>query len=212
LDAAFGTDGIFQRLYALARHEVHPDKYRRRMELEAQARAIGEYAGVLVPGIVQTPDYARAIFRAQKPRATEDRIEEMVTARLGRQALLTSDRRPEFSAVLDEAVLQRPVGGARVMGQQLDRLRELTHTETTVVQVLPSAHGEHALLGGSLALFTLERGTLVAYEESIGTGQLLEDPELVDVRRRAYDLLRAYALSPKDSAELIQSIKEALPT
>ncbi|GAA2659795.1 hypothetical protein GCM10010400_17590 [Streptomyces aculeolatus] len=79
-----------------------------------------------------------------------------------------------------------------------------------MVQVLPSAHEEHALLGGSLALFTLERGIFVAYEESIGTGQLLEDPELVDARRRAYDLLRAYALSPKDSAELIQSMKEAL--
>ncbi|AKH84098.1 DNA-binding protein [Streptomyces sp. CNQ-509] len=212
LDAAFGTDGIFQRLYALARHEVHPDKYRRRMELEAQARAIGEYAGVLVPGIVQTEDYARAVFRAQKPRATGDQIEEMVTARMGRQALLASDRPPEFSAVLDEAVLRRPVGGPGVMGEQLDRLHKLTHTETTVVQVLPFVHGEHALLGGSLALFTLERGTFVAYEESIGTGQLLEDPELVDARRRAYDLLRAYALSPKDSAELIQSIKETFST
>ncbi|WP_308190154.1 DUF5753 domain-containing protein [Streptomyces aculeolatus] len=99
------------------------------MELEAQARAIGEYAGILVPGIVQTADYARAIFRAQKSRATEDQVEEMVTARMGRQTLLTSDRPPEFSAVLDEAVLRRPVGGNRVMRQQLDRLRELTPTE-----------------------------------------------------------------------------------
>ncbi|MFW6723625.1 Scr1 family TA system antitoxin-like transcriptional regulator [Streptomyces sp. MAR4 CNY-716] len=78
--------------------------------------------------------------------------------------------------------------------------------------MLPVKRGEHAWLGGSLALFTLDRGIYVAYEESIGTGQLLEDPDLVDPRRRACDLLRAYALTPKASAQLIQSMKEALPT
>ncbi|MHA4817040.1 helix-turn-helix domain-containing protein [Streptomyces aculeolatus] len=67
------------------------------------------------------------------------------------------------------------------------------------------------LLGGALALFTLDGGRGVAYEEGIGTGNLLEDPEVFDDRRRACDLLRAYALSPTDSADLIRSVREALP-
>lgn len=211
LDAAFGTDGIFQRLYALARHEVHPDQFRRRMELEAQARIIAEFAGLIVPGLIQTEEYARAIFEARKPRASHDKVEQLVSARMSRQELLRSDPPPEFSAILDEAVLRRPVGGTAVMGRQLDRLVELTHTATTVVQVLPFAHGEHTLLGGALALFTLDGGRGVAYEEGIGTGNLLEDPEVFDDRRRAYELLRAYALSPTDSADLIRSVREALP-
>lgn len=210
LDAAFGTEGSFQRLYALARHEVHPDQFRRRMELEAQARIIAEFAGLIVPGLIQTEEYARAIFEARKPRASDDRVEQLVSARMARQALLRADPPPEFSAILDEAVLRRPVGGSAVMGGQLDRLVALAHTATTVVQVLPFAHGEHTLLGGALALFTLDGGRGVAYEEGIGTGNLLEDPEVFDDRRRAYDLLRAYALSPTDSADLIRSVREAL--
>lgn len=211
LDACFGTDGSFQRLYALARREIHPDKYRRRMELETRARVIEEYAGHIVPGIVQTADYARALFRVSKPKASDDQIEEMVTARLSRQDLLRADPAPDLSMILDEAVIRRPVGGPSVMRAQLAALVGMAHTPTTVVQVLPFEHGEHALLGGTLTLMTLDNGGAVAYEESITTGQLLEDPDSVSARRRAYDVIRAYALSPTDTAALIRSVMEALP-
>ncbi len=74
LDAAFATGGIFGTLYILACKEVHPDKYRRRMELERRARTIDEYAGQIVPGLVQTEDYARALFRVSNPTATAPRF------------------------------------------------------------------------------------------------------------------------------------------
>lgn len=210
LDAAFQTDGLFGKLYALARHEVHPDKYRRRMELETRACAIACYAGQLVPGLLQTEDYARALFRVSNPRAPDAEIEEKVAVRMGRQALLTADPAPHLSVVLDEATIRRPIGGPAVMRAQLSRLAELVDTPTSVVQVLPFEHGEHALLGGGLDLLTLDDGSTVAYEESIDTGQLLEDAESVVTRRRSYDLLRAYALSPRDTAAFIRSVMEAL--
>jgi transcriptional regulator with XRE-family HTH domain len=211
LDAAFGTAGEFEGLYGLARREVHPDRYRRRMELEARARVIEEFAPI-VPGLVQTADYARALFTVSNPRAGADEIEEKLSARLGRQDLLRADPPPYLSVILDEAALRRPIGGPDVMRAQLAVLLALTDTAHSVVQVLPFAHGEHALLGGSLTLLTLEDGSVVAYEESITTGTLLEDLESVGTRRRAYDLMRAYALSPSLTAALIRDVMEAPPT
>ncbi|PJE96513.1 transcriptional regulator [Streptomyces carminius] len=212
LDMAFETDGIFAELYRLACREIHPDQFRRRMTLEAQSRLIEEYAGQIVPGLVQTEEYARAQFTAANPKAAWEEIDELVTARMSRQALLRGASPPDHSLILDEAVLRRGFGGPAVMRAQLARLAELTLTPATVLQVLPFEHGGHALVGGSLALLTLDGGTQVVWEESITTGTLLEDMESVADRRRAYDLLRACALSPRDSAAFIRSVMEALPT
>ncbi|WEV26709.1 helix-turn-helix transcriptional regulator [Streptomyces sp. 71268] len=212
LDAAFGTDGLFGKLYELARKEVHPDRYRRRMELEAQARVINEYAGHTVPGLMQTRGYARALLHVGHPHATSDEVEGLVAARLGRQTSLQADPPPELSVILDEAVLRRTVGGPLVMHEQLASLLPLVDGPATVIQVLPFSHGEHPFLGGSLTLMTVGRGDVAAYEESIATGHLLEDPEGVAVRCRAYDRMRAHALSPEESAALIRSTMEALAT
>lgn len=212
LDAAFGTDGIFQELYRLAAKEIHPDQFKRLMELEARAQVIREYGAQIVPGRLQTEDYARAQFRQANPWAPEDRIEELVTARMSRQSVLSSDTLMDYSAVLDEATLRRGFGGPAAMRAQLARLAELTLTQTTMIQVVPFDFGGHGLAGGTLVLMTLEDGARFAYEESITTGTLMEDLESVIKRQRVYDLLRASALSPDDSAAFIRSVMEVLPT
>lgn len=210
LDACFGTDGHFGRLYGVARHEVHTDKYKRRMELEARARCIEEYSGHVVPGLVQTEEYARAVFRVANPELGADDIEDKVSARMSRQQILKSAAPPYLSVILDEAVIRRPIGGPEVMHAQLAKLLPLADTPHNVVQVLPFAPGEHGLMGGSLTLLTSD-DTPVAYEEGMTTGHLIETTEGVRKRRRAYDLLRAYALSPRDTAAVIRSAMEALP-
>ena len=212
LDAAFGTDGIFQELYRVAKNEIHPDQYRRRMELEAQARLIEEYSGLLVPGLAQTEEYARALFVAGDPQATGDEIEELVTARMSRQMLLTAASPPDLSYILDEAALRRGFGGPVVMRAQLERLARLALSPTALLQVLPFSHVGHDLPGGALTLMTVRGGTKVAYEESLWTGTLIEDADGVAKRQRAYDRVRACALSPRDSAAFIRSVMEELPT
>ncbi|MCF3105211.1 transcriptional regulator [Streptomyces roseoverticillatus] len=211
LDAQFGTDGIFSELYQLARNESHPDQLRRRMELEARACAIAEYTCQVVPGLVQTADFTRALYKMHYPRDTEDAIEEAVNRRMNRQAVFRRDNPPEYSAILDEAVLHRGFGGPSVMRAQLARLIELMLTSTAVVQVLPFAYGGHPLVGGSLALFTLDDDTQVAWEEGSDSGTLMEDLERATARRRSYDRLRSCALSPTESAAFIQSVMDALP-
>lgn len=211
LDMAFGTDTIFTDLYSLARKEIHPDKFRRRMDLEARAVVIKEYSPQVVPGLLQTREYAQAQFTTFDPKASPDRIEELVTGRTTRQDTLLGDPRPDYAAILDEAVLRRTYGGPSVMRHQLGRLLELCLTPSTYIQVLPFSHGGHALVGGSLSLWTLDDGSVVAYEEAITTGTLLEENTEVHARMRAYDLLSASALSPAKSAGFIRSVMEALP-
>ncbi|MGW4199446.1 helix-turn-helix domain-containing protein [Streptomyces sp. NPDC004726] len=212
LDVAFGTDQLFEKLYGLARKEVHPDKYRRRMELEAQACLIEEYSGQLVPGLAQTEDYARALFRTHNPRGTPEQIEDLVTARMARQVIIRTEPQPDHFMLVDEGVLYRSFGGTDVMRAQLCRLADLTLTPTCVLQIVPFKVGGHALMGGSLALWTLRNGAQAAWEEGSSSGTLMEDPESYRGRKRAYDLLRANALSPSESAAFIRSAMEALPT
>ncbi|WP_432097562.1 helix-turn-helix domain-containing protein [Streptomyces sp. bgisy100] len=208
LDAAFGTDGHLLRLYGLARREAHPDKYRRYMDCESGADVIEHWAGHLVPGLLQTEEYARALLRAGDPAAEAGLIEERVSARLSRQERLRGDNPPDMWAILDESVIRRLIGGPDVTLGQLKALSLLMDTAHSKVQILPYSHGAHRLLGGSLTLLTLRDTTVVAYEEGIDASHLYEDSASVRERRRAYDALRAYALSPKESAALISSAME----
>ncbi|MEU5108058.1 MULTISPECIES: helix-turn-helix transcriptional regulator [unclassified Streptomyces] len=208
LDAAFGTDGHFTRLYELARHEVHPDKYRRYMDCEARAESIAHWSSCVVPGLLQTKAYARELLNAGAGEATEEEIEQRVAARMGRQKQLEGNAAPHVWAVLDESVIWRQIGGPEVMGEQLAALLPLIDTPRSKVQILPYGHGAHRLLGGALTLLHLATGSTVAYEEGIDASHLYEEKPSVDERQRAYDALRAYALSPKESARLIRTAME----
>jgi transcriptional regulator with XRE-family HTH domain len=207
LDAAFVTDGYFLRLYRVARHEAHPSQYRHFMELEAQAISHQEYAGHTVPGLLQTEEYARALLRCY-PNLTSEQVEERVVARMDRQERRYSENPPHIWAILDEAVLRRPVGGKQCMLRQLGMLLPLMDTPNTKIQVLPFSHGEHALLGSSHTILTFADGSSVAHEEGREASRLYEDKEEVARRQRLYDELRAYALSPRDSAALIRAAME----
>ncbi|NJQ14154.1 helix-turn-helix domain-containing protein [Streptomyces bohaiensis] len=204
LDVLLEANGLFTKLYRLARKEIHPDQFRRRMELEDRAVHFGEYTGQIVSGLVQTPAYAEAQFRAADPCAEDSRIADLVTARMTRQLRWAPHGPGRLALLLDEAVIRRQVGSRAVMREQLSILCELALTPRTTIQVLPFSHGVHALMGGTLTLLVLEDGTRVAYEESISTGTLVEDNEGVLMRQWHYDLLRASALSPEQSRGMMR--------
>ncbi|MEU0124084.1 helix-turn-helix transcriptional regulator [Streptomyces albidoflavus] len=210
LDELFGLQGTFQELYAVARLELHPDQYKRRMELEGKAAAIREYAGQVVPGLLQTEDYARALFLIGDPHAAKEDINKLIRARMLRQRELEASGK-RLSVILDEAVLRRSYGGPAVMRAQLARLLRTPVSPRYILQVLPFSHGGHALAGGNLAIWTLPRGEMVAYEEAMIKGTLVDEKDEVEYRSRHYDLLAASALSPRDSADLIRSAMEDLP-
>jgi transcriptional regulator with XRE-family HTH domain len=206
LDACFGTDGMFARLHALAKKEPFPGKYRRVMELESQAVVIEQYMSATAPGLFQTPEYAEALIRGVHPHAPDAEIKAMVKARIDRRARLNHPKPPRNWIVLDEAVLRRRVGGPEVMAHQLLSLIERGTASHITVQVLPFSAGEHPeMLGGSLTLYTIPGRPPAAYEEGSRSGIIIEDREGVAVRRENYDLIRAMALSPRDSVAMIRN-------
>ncbi|MFJ1704645.1 Scr1 family TA system antitoxin-like transcriptional regulator [Kitasatospora sp. NPDC088346] len=207
LDIAFGTDGTFSRLYQLARNEVFPDRYRRFMGLADQAIVYESYT-VTVHGLLQTPTVAEAVLRAGDPFATEDEISHRLTARLARQDRLHGPTPPRFWFILDESALRRPVGGVRAIREQINVLLTVGRLPHVTIQVLPYAAQEHSEMGGSLTLLTLPGRSVLAYEEGSRSGSLIEGQEDVSRRRALYDLLRAQALSPRDSAAMMNATME----
>ncbi|GJF21474.1 transcriptional regulator [Streptomyces sp. HO565] len=208
LDAALGADDLLVELWPYVYREAFPDWSRRFMEYSERAVAIRQYAAHVVPGLLQTEDYARAVLKVGRTLSGEEQLAERVALRMGRQERLGGPDRPELWLVLDEAVLRRPVGGLPVMREQLARLLGTGSEPHITVQVLPFDQGEHEVMGGSLTVLTLPDGSEVAYTEGAHHGQLIEESDEVRSLALTYDRLRAAALPPIMSLDMIRSVRE----
>ncbi|MFD4258778.1 Scr1 family TA system antitoxin-like transcriptional regulator [Streptomyces sp. NPDC058534] len=213
LDDVLDTGEHFQRLCELARKSKHADYFADAAELETRAKTISEYAPMLVPGLLQTEGYARALTSAAQRFESREVVEALVQARLERQAILADPLAPLLWIVLHEAVLRVRVGGADAMAEQLMRLVEMADTNRRVlVQVLPFEAGADAFLNGTTIHMTFTDAPAVTYVESAYTGQLIEEPAVVAQYQRAYDLTRAASLSPEASLSLIESAAKDFAT
>ncbi|MGW6741824.1 helix-turn-helix domain-containing protein [Streptomyces sp. NPDC055025] len=208
LDEIFGTGEFFVRNCEVLKKSKYPEHFAEAVEAEATAKMIKEYSPLLIPGLLQTESYARAIFRAGLPLATEDRIDELVLARLARGKLLKDSTEPVVWVVLDEAVLRRAAGGPAAMAEVLRHIAALVRRHRIIMQVLPFTAGAHAALEGAIKLMTFSDAPPLAYLEGMNSGQLVDDPPSVDRFVLTYDLLEASALSPKKSLALLESVAE----
>ncbi|WP_405899101.1 helix-turn-helix transcriptional regulator [Streptomyces sp. NBC_00727] len=207
-DKALNTEGFFERNCAALGKSKYPEHFAEAAEAEARAAEIKAYAPQLIPGLLQTEAYARAVFREYQPTAIESVIDDLVAARLERTQLLADPTEPMLWAVLDEAVLRRQVGGPKVMAAALRHILGLMKRHRIIVQVLPFSAGAHMALEGPLKLMTFPDAPPLAYLEGLGTGQLQDDPASVRHYELTYDLVVASALSPAASLALIQSVAE----
>ncbi|WP_031230979.1 helix-turn-helix domain-containing protein [Streptomyces niveus] len=207
-DEILDTGGFFVRNCRAATKSKYPDHFADAVEAEAIATAIKEYAPLLIPGLLQTEAYARAVFRGGRPTATEDVIDQLVEARLDRATLLSDPTTPLFWGILDEATLRRRVGDAAVMAEALRHVADLMRRHRIIVQVLPFSVGAHAAMGGGLKLMSFSDAPPLAYLDGLGTGQLLDDPASVAQYELTYDLLGANALSPRESLAQIEQLAE----
>lgn len=208
LDSVLGADNLLVELWPYVYREAFPDWSRAFMAHSERAVSIGEYAAHVVPGLLQTADYARAVLGVGTTLSSEAQLEERLGARLERQERLRSPDRPRLSVVLDEAVLRRAVGGQAVMRGQLARLLEAATERHITVQVLPFDQGAHDVMGGSLTILRLPDDSEIAYTEGAHYGRLIEDP--AEVRRFAlsYSLLQGASLPPLMSLDMIRSVME----
>jgi transcriptional regulator with XRE-family HTH domain len=173
--------------------------------LEAEAAGLRSYEAEAVHGLFQTPDYARAILREVHNRDSEEQVERLVDLRMKRQDVLDRDPPLDVWLILDEAVIRRAIGGPEVMAGQLARLTEVSKMPSVTLQVLPFSSGSHAGLRGPFSILEFpERADAdVAYVESVAGILYLEKDREVRACAEAFDRLRATALSPGASVELI---------
>ncbi len=180
--------------------------------LESDASYLHTHQALLVPGLLQTEGYTRAVIRAIRPDATEADMERRVTARLTRQRLLTDAHPPDYWAVIDEAVLHRTVGGPQIMRAQLERLVELAGLPHVTVQVVPFESGAHAGMEAPFLIlgFPEQADPDVVYVENTTSGVYLEQPSDVHRYTLMFDHLRAAALKPDDTVVLVERAADRL--
>lgn len=188
----------------------HPEWYRSHAEMEKTAIELHFYANQGVPGLLQTEDYARAVFRNRRPLLSEETIEQRVTDRLDRQQVFDRWPPPAVSYVLEEVMLDRPIGGDAIFKGQLLNLLRVGSMRNVEIQVMSTRREEHPNLDSAFNLVTPKGRGQVAYTEAQGYPRLITDQEEVRKIADRYGIMRAMALSPRESRSLIEKKLEEL--
>jgi len=176
---------------------------------ENKAVAIGDFQSTLIPGLLQTGDYTRALIR-QAGTIPADEIDDRVAARLARQSLFSRDRPPRFTFFIHEFVLRLPVGGPAVMADQLHHLRRMALRSYLTLRVVPAVLGGHAAINGSFTLMELAEFKPVVYLESETSSLFLEKPVEIDAYQGILAALAETALGEGESRELIATLATEL--
>lgn len=169
------------------------------MDLEREALALSSYENQVVPGLLQTESYIRAVFRSRVPILSEADIDSQTAARLERQAILHRAVPLSVSFVIWEAVLRAPLGGREACAEQLRQLRACADLPGVALQLLPLDLPTHPALDGPFVLLETQDHQRLAYSESQRGGQLIADPDEVSILERRYAMLRTEALNPEDT-------------
>ncbi|MGW9029887.1 helix-turn-helix domain-containing protein [Streptomyces sp. NPDC055722] len=205
---AGSEDGGGRQNWWNAYRGVLPPTYRDFISLESQASGIRTLETSVVPGLLQTPEYARAVTRAAVDGLEDDKLDALVEVRLARQDVLRADPPLSLWAVLDEAVLHREVGGPEVMARQLQRLLDAARLPQVRLQVLPFAAGAHIGITGPFVIFSFpSRSDLdVVVLDHLTSSLYLERKEDLQAYSEAFNSLRIHALSPEDTLDYIAAL------
>jgi transcriptional regulator with XRE-family HTH domain len=202
--------GLFGRLYALARRwdGGYPSWFTGWIEAERRATSLCSWQPLLVPGLLQTASYARALFEAWRSADNGDELDELVGARMERQLIFERPKPPALWVILDEAVLHRCIGSAKIMYDQLAHLVTMSDRAGFTIQVVPGEVGAHVGLLGGFAIASFGGAPGTVYMESPDQGQTTELSSVVAKISATFDTLRAEALPRGASRDLIRKVAE----
>jgi transcriptional regulator with XRE-family HTH domain len=210
-DEVFDTPATFADLQELVAREAWPSYFAPVTDSEARATQVHQWEQRVVPGLLQTEDYARSVISAGQPRITADELERKVAMRLERQGIFTRETgRPMYWAVIHEGVLRHVVGSPEIMQAQLTRLIEGTDSPDILIQVLPYSASDHPGTDGPISVFDFADAPSSGYTECNGGGMIVERPEQVAGLVTTMNLIRAAALSPRESREYIVRIRDGI--
>ena len=212
VDKSLGADGHFKRLQGLVEQTSVLPWFRDLVETERTAVSIQTYESYLVPGLLQTEEYARHAVSATRPMLSEDEIARAVTLRMTRQEILRRDEPPRLWAIIDESVLRREVGGKDAMRAQAERLLEVGQWPHVAIQVVPDVNGAACAYGKDFMILTFHGSGKrprppMAYLEDMRTARYVREQDEVGAYSTTFDYLRSNALDDLRSADLIRGYR-----
>ncbi|GAA2449018.1 helix-turn-helix domain-containing protein [Streptomyces lavendulocolor] len=206
-DEALGAGGKVAALKEELAEARYPKKVRDVKRLEAEAVEICSYNNSVVDGLLQTEEYARAVFASRRPPFTEEELTQQVAARTARQQIVTSAAvSPVLNFVQCESTLRRPYGGTMAMRRQLEHLLQLGELRSVDIQIMPLAREGNAGVDGPFRVLRLKDGTTMGYNEVQLTSRAIVEPKLVQVLEIRYGIIRAQALTPDESLAFIEKM------
>ncbi|GEB50800.1 helix-turn-helix domain-containing protein [Streptomyces cacaoi] len=205
-ERVLNTGGVLEELQEEVDFAKLPAFFRDFVLIELEAVSRFDYDPLLVPGLLQTEEYARAIFASSTPVLDEATIEDRVDARISRQKLLTKSPLATFSFIIGETVLRNPIGSREAMLRQYERLLTTAKLRNVEIQVVPHATGFHPGLNGPMVTVETADHQRYAYFESQGIGHVVSDPTEVSMFELRYGKLRSQALNVKESAAFIEQL------
>ncbi|MFV0127331.1 helix-turn-helix domain-containing protein [Streptomyces sp. HMX112] len=205
-DEVLDAGGVLQEMKEEVARAQYPAFFRDAARLEGEAVELHVYATKAVPGLLQSDEYARAVFTMWRPLLAQDVIEERVAARLARQEIFSRMPQPTISFVIEEAVLRRPLGGRAVMRGQLEQVLLYGQGRNVEIQVMPTDLDEHAGLEGPFTLIETRDGRRIAYVEGYKDSRLHTERRAVRELEEQYGILRARALTPRASLAFVEKL------
>jgi transcriptional regulator with XRE-family HTH domain len=211
------SDDVRQQLMTLAKQsrepswwQQHDTQYSTWLELEAAAASIASYKADVLPGLLQTDDYARAVVEATLPDPSEEKVTQLAESRRERRRLLDGEAPLELWTVLDEAVVHRVIGGTAVMHEQIEELIRRAAQANVTIQMIPFDAGAHPALNSTFEILHFEQAAPdVVYVEGLLGQHYLESPRDLTRYRRVFDHLRAIALAPKDTVARLTAVAKS---
>ncbi|MCL6297423.1 helix-turn-helix domain-containing protein [Streptomyces kronopolitis] len=203
-DGALGAAGKIAAMKKDLEQARYPKKVRDLAKLEVQAVELGAYNNHNLHGLLQTKGYTKALFEMRRPAYSQDQVERLVEARMARKAIFERSPAPALTFVQEEVTLRRPVGGRMVLRRQLERLLEVGQLRNVEIQVMPTDREDHAGLGGRIQVLKFADGSVVGRDEGQVASRLITDPKEIRILELRYGIIRAQALTPRESLTFIE--------
>ncbi|MEV1100429.1 helix-turn-helix transcriptional regulator [Streptomyces sp. NPDC049952] len=184
--------------------------FRRWARLEREAVSLCTYECRLVPGLLQSEAYARAVFEGTIPLRTDEELEVQLAARMERQAIMRERPTVPFSFIVEEHVFRRRFGDQEAMRELFEHVLRCSAPRNVTLQVVPLEAGLHTCLDGPVQVLETPEGRRLGYSEGQESGRLIADRKEVSVLYQRYDTLRSQALGPKESRDLLERLRGEL--
>ncbi|MFF7313282.1 Scr1 family TA system antitoxin-like transcriptional regulator [Streptomyces sp. NPDC008137] len=203
-DQVLGAQGHLRAFMKDMERARYPKKVRELAQLEERAVEMLLYSSHNIHGLLQTPEYARALFEMRQPAHSPEQVERGVAARVARKSIFEVEPAPTLSFVQEQVTLERPLGGKMVLRRQLEHLLEVGKLRNVTLQVMPTEREEHAGVQGLIEVLKFADGTAVGRSEGAFNGRPVSSPRDLRILELRYGMIRAQALTPRESLAFIE--------